>query len=65
MNPVTLALTMQVLDMLLAATAQAPAVIAAVDQIKALLTSGVDPSPADEAAIRAALDKANLDLQNG
>jgi C4-dicarboxylate-specific signal transduction histidine kinase len=65
MNPVTLALTMQVLDMLLAATAQAPAVIAAVDQIKALLTSGIDPTAEQESAIRTALDAANTALQAG
>jgi hypothetical protein len=65
MNPVTLALTLQMLEMLLAATVQAPAVIDAVAKVKALLTSGADPSPAEESEIRAALDAANQALRNG
>jgi hypothetical protein len=65
MNPITLSLTLQILEMLLAATVQAPAVVDAVARVKALLTSGVDPSPDLEAEIRAALDEANAALQAG
>jgi hypothetical protein len=65
MNPVTISLVTQLLDMLLASAIQAPAVIAAVDQIKALLTSGVDPTAEQESAIRTALDAANTALQAG
>jgi hypothetical protein len=65
MNPVTLGLVSQLLEMLLAATVQAPAVIDAVARVKALLTSGADPTPEEESEIRAALDSANAALQAG
>lgn len=63
MTPATIALLAQIIQLLVAAASQVPELIALGEQAASLLKSKTDPSPEQEAAIRAALDAANSALQ--
>lgn len=63
--PTTTELSIQIIDALMIASTQAPELISAANSVKSLLSSNTDPTDAEEAAIRAALDSANARLQAG
>ena len=63
MIALTAELAVQVIEMFMRLTFQAPALMNAANEVKTLLTSGQDPTPEQMATIRAALDSAHDDLQ--
>jgi hypothetical protein len=63
MTPATIALITQIIELLVQAAGQAPSMLSLAEQAKSLLTSTSDPTPEQEAQIRALLDAANTALQ--
>ncbi len=63
MGPAALALIAEVLEALISGAGQLPSIITAAETAIGLLQSNTDPTPAQEASIRAALDESHAALQ--
>lgn len=62
--PVTIALAVQLMGLVASGVALAPQMVSAAATIKDLLTSNSDPTPEQEASIRADLDASEAAVQN-
>jgi hypothetical protein len=63
MGPAALALIAEVIEALISGAEQLPSIVTAAETAIGLLQSNTDPTPAQEASIRAALDQSHAALQ--